>query len=77
MAHGDYTYHGAVAHNFLPPNAKVTLKGSNIRSFFGRRRFRVEDTGPALRDGHFDIWASTCGKAIQWGKRPVRFRIGW
>lgn len=72
-ASGVYTRPGVVAHNFYPFGTRIRLVGK--RSFFGRRRFTVRDTGPALADGHFDLWTGSCSKAVQWGRRSIRFRV--
>jgi 3D (Asp-Asp-Asp) domain-containing protein len=74
MANGLQVHKRAVAHNFLMPGTKIKLVG---RSFYGLRRFVVSDTGPALRDGHFDIWADSCAKSRAWGRRTIRYRLGW
>jgi 3D (Asp-Asp-Asp) domain-containing protein len=37
----------------------------------------IRDTGPALADGHLDIWHPSCSAAVAWGARPVRFKLGW
>lgn len=73
-ADGTYVYPGMVAHNFLAPGTKIYLTG---RSFFGQRYFQVHDTGPALADGHFDIWSSTCSTSMAWGRRFITYKIGW
>jgi 3D (Asp-Asp-Asp) domain-containing protein len=74
MANGKYVHKRAVANNFLFPGTRIRLVG---RSFYGLRKFVVSDTGPALRDGHFDIWADSCSKSIAWGSRSIRYKIGW
>jgi len=74
MANGRQTHRRAIAHNFLFPGTKIRLTG---RSFYGLRLFVVSDTGPALRDGHFDIWTSSCSRARQWGRRSISFKLGW
>lgn len=74
MANGNYVHKRAVANNFLLPGTKIRLVG---RSFYGLRRFVVSDTGPALRDGHFDIWSPSCGRSIAWGRRSIQYKLGW
>lgn len=74
MANGKYVHRRAVAHNFLMPGTKIRLVG---RSFYGLRRFVVSDTGPALRDGHFDLWSPSCSRSMTWGARTIRYKIGW
>jgi 3D (Asp-Asp-Asp) domain-containing protein len=74
MVNGKRVHRRAVAHNFYYPGTKIRLTG---QSFYGLRRFVVSDTGPALRDGHFDLWTPSCDRAIKWGKRTIRYRIGW
>lgn len=73
MANGKYVHKRAVAHNFYWFGTRIKLVGR--RSFYGRRIFVVSDTGPALADGHFDLWSSSCAKSIQWGKRTIRYRV--
>jgi 3D (Asp-Asp-Asp) domain-containing protein len=74
MANGKQVHKRAIAHNFLRPGTRIRLVG---RSFYGRRKFIVSDTGPALRDGHFDIWSESCSKSMHWGSRPIKYKIGW
>lgn len=74
MANGRYVHKRAVANNFLMPGTKIRLVG---RSFYGIRRFVVSDTGPALSDGHFDLWSSSCSRSIAWGARTIRYKLGW
>lgn len=74
MANGKQVHKRAVAHNFLWPGTKIRLTG---RSFYGVRRFVVSDTGPALSDGHFDLWSYSCARSIAWGKRTIQYRLGW
>lgn len=74
MANGRQVHRRAVANNFLFPGTKIRLVG---RSFYGLRRFVVSDTGPALADGHFDLWSASCSRSIRWGKRTIRYKRGW
>ena len=74
MANGRHVHRRAVANNFLWMGTKIKLVG---RSFFGLRRFVVSDTGPALRDGHFDLWSPSCWRSRAWGRRTIRYKIGW
>lgn len=71
-ADGSSTGPGVAAHDYLRHGTKIELVG---RSFFGRRRFTIHDTGPALADGHLDLWSGW--GCMLWGARPVRYRIGW
>lgn len=63
------------AHNFLWPGTKIRLVGQPFIG--GLRRFVVRDTGPALSDGHFDLWTEDCSDARRWGHRPIRYKLGW
>lgn len=74
MANGRYVHRRAVANNFLWPGTKIRLVG---RSFYGLRKFVVSDTGPALADGHFDIWSPSCSRSMQWGRRSITYKLGW
>ena len=73
MANGRYVHKRAIAHNFLPRGTRIKLVGK--RSFYGRRIYVVSDTGPALRDGHFDIWSESCSRSRLWGVRTIRYRV--
>jgi 3D (Asp-Asp-Asp) domain-containing protein len=71
---GTYVNKRTAAHNFLPPGAKIRLVGRQAGPR-GVRKYIVRDTGPALSDGHFDLWApSGC---IRFGKRTIRWKLGW
>lgn len=73
-ASGTYVNRRTAAHNFLWPGTKIRLIGRQAGPG-GIRKYIVRDTGPALRDGHFDLWApSGC---IQFGKRQIKWKIGW
>jgi 3D (Asp-Asp-Asp) domain-containing protein len=74
MADGTYTRRRSAASNVLRLGTKIRLVG---RSFYGMRRFVIRDTGGALGDGHLDLWHNRCGASIAWGRRSVRYRIGW
>jgi 3D (Asp-Asp-Asp) domain-containing protein len=71
---GDRADRRTVAHNFLFPGTKIRLLG---QSFYGFRRFVVRDTGPALSDGHFDLWSPSCGRSVEWGRRTIVYKLGW
>lgn len=62
------------AHNFLWPGTRIRLVGKQAGPR-GIRKYVVRDIGPALRDGHLDLWAPY--GCIQYGKRNVRFKLGW
>lgn len=65
----------SAASNVLPLGTKIRLVG---RPFLrGMRRFVIRDTGSKLGDGHLDLWTSSCGDALRWGHRPVRYHRGW
>ena len=72
-ASGHYVDRRTVAHNFFTFGTRITIKPA----FYGRRFFVVRDTGSALYDGHFDLWHPSCSAAIAWGKRSIRYRLGW
>ena len=74
MADGTYTRARSIAHNFWPPGTRIRLVGPV--SFHGWRRFVVRDTGPALADGHFDIWHMGYSCAA-WGHRAIQYKLGW
>lgn len=72
MANGNGVHWGAVASNRHPLGTRIYLTGT---SFFGMRRFVVEDrigSGSEL-----DFWASSCSTSLAWGRRYVTYRIGW
>lgn len=75
MANGKQVHSRAIASNKLKLGTKIRLVGGN--GFYGRRLFVVSDTGPALADGHFDIWSSSCDTSRRWGHRPIKYKIGW
>lgn len=65
---------GVAAHNFLRSGTRFRLVGKTTGPG-GRRKYVVRDTGPALADGHFDLWAP--GGCIAWGKHSIRYKLGW
>jgi 3D (Asp-Asp-Asp) domain-containing protein len=75
MANGKKVHKRAIAHNFLKPGTKIRLVGGD--GFYGRRLYVVSDTGPALADGHFDIWSESCSRSISWGHRTIKYKLGW
>lgn len=62
------------AHNFLRAGTKFTIYGSQAGPG-GVRKYIVRDTGPALADGHFDLWND--GPCMWWGWRKIYYRLGW
>lgn len=71
MADGSWTRPGSVAHNGYRLGTKLWISPSPT----GRRRFVVRDRigwGTEL-----DFWTPTCSRAIAWGRRSVRVRVGW
>jgi len=71
MADGTWTRPGSVAHNGYPLGTRLTIAPSPT----GRRRFVVRDRigwGTEL-----DFWVSSCARAIAWGRRTVKVRVGW
>ncbi len=72
MADGSYVRAGSVASNRHPLGTRIQLVGV---TFNGRRRFTVRD-----RIGHaseLDLWSPSCAASIRWGRRAVRYRLGW
>lgn len=73
-ASGTYVNKRTAAHNFLRPGTRFRLVGKQAGPT-GVRRYIVRDTGPALADGHFDLWApSGCN---YFGVRTIRYILGW
>ena len=73
MADGTHVRAGSVAMNRHPLGTRLTLVGD--RTFYGRRRFTVRD-----RYGYgteLDFWTGSCSLAVAWGRRTVRYRLGW
>lgn len=73
MSDGTYTRSRSAANNSLPLGTKITLVGRQTGPG-GMRRYVVRDHigwGTEL-----DLWTPTCGVALAWGRRYVRFRIG-
>lgn len=71
MADGTQTRQRSVAMNTLPLGTRVWVEPA-VR---GLHRWVVRD-----RIGwgsQIDFWTSSCAKAIRWGRRPVRVRLGW
>lgn len=73
-ASGAWVNRRTAAHNYLPFGTKIRLVGRQAGPG-GVRRYVIRDTGPALADGHLDLWAP--GGCLRFGKRPVAYRIGW
>lgn len=72
MANGKYVHWGAVASNHLRLGTRIKLTS---RTFYGRRKFKVSDTGSALWDGHLDFWHPSTSACYSWGKRNVKYRV--
>ena len=62
------------ASNYLRPGTKIRLVGKQAGPH-GVRRYVIHDTGPALADGHFDLWAAS--GCTTFGKKPIRYVFGW
>lgn len=73
-ASGTYVNRRTAAHNFLPFRTKIRLVGKQVGPG-GVRRYIVRDTGSALSDGHFDLWAPSGCR--QFGVKKIRWKIGW
>lgn len=74
MFDGTQTRARSAASNMHRMGTRIRLVG---RPFFGGyRRFVIRDTGPALSDGHIDIWymGFSC---VAWGHRPIAYKLGW
>jgi len=74
MADGSYTRPGSAAHNGLRLGTRIRLIG-RVAGPRGRRRYVIRD-----RIGYgtqLDLWTGSCSTAIRWGRRNVRFRLGW
>lgn len=72
MADGTRVRAGSVAMNRHPLGTHIRLLGS---SFQGRRRFTVRDRIGYGSD--MDLWSPTCAGSFAWGRRTVRYRLGW
>lgn len=69
MADGHHVYLGAIASAYLPMHTLIRT----TRRIHGRHWFRVRDRGgPAMR---MDFWLPSCGEAIRFGRRTVRYRV--
>ena len=73
-ASGTLVNRRTAAHNFLRPGTKIRLVGKQTGPG-GIRRYIIRDTGPALRDGHFDLWAPA--NCMQFGVKTIKWKIGW
>lgn len=73
-ASGTWVNKRTAAHNFLRPGTKIRLVGPQAGPG-GVRRYIIRDTGPALSDGHFDLWAP--GGCMKYGVRTIKWKIGW
>jgi 3D (Asp-Asp-Asp) domain-containing protein len=74
MADGTFTRPRSAAHNGLRLGTRIRLVGHPAGPR-GMRRYVVRD-----RIGHgsqLDLWTGSCGTALRWGRRTVRFRLGW
>lgn len=72
-ASGTYVDRRTAAHNFLIAGTKIRIVGSHPGPG-GIRRYVIRDTGPALSDGHFDLWAPSCAG---WDNPVITWRFGW
>lgn len=72
MADGTAVRPGSAASNYLRLGTRIRLTG---RSFYGTRIFTIRDTGPALADGHIDLWHPRRSACMSWGRRAISFRI--
>jgi 3D (Asp-Asp-Asp) domain-containing protein len=72
-ASGTYVDRRTAAHNFLLPGTRIRIVGRRSGPG-GVRRYVVRDTGSALWDGHFDLWAPDCSG---WDNPTLKWRLGW
>lgn len=75
-ASGDYVDKRTAAHDFLFPGTKLRIIGRQAGPG-GVRKYIVKDTGPALTDGHFDLWAPSCSMSTSFGRRMIKWKFGW
>jgi 3D (Asp-Asp-Asp) domain-containing protein len=73
-ASGTWVNKRTAAHNFLVPGTKIRIVGHQAGPG-GVRKYIIRDTGPALSDGHFDLWAES--GCLRFGRRLIRWKIGW
>ena len=72
MADGTGVRPGSVASNWHSLGTRIYL----IRpTFFGQRKFTVRDRIGYGSD--LDFWTGSCSTAFAWGRRYVRYRVGW
>lgn len=72
MADGSQTRAGSVAMNRHRLGTRIYLVGS---TFQGRRRFVVRDRigwGSSM-----DFWSPSCAGSMRWGRRSIRYVVGW
>lgn len=73
MADGSYTRPRSAASNILPLGTKIRLTGKagpgGIRLYVIRDRI---GWGTEL-----DLWTASCSDALAFGRRNLRFKIGW
>lgn len=75
-AHGGWVDKRTAAHDFLPPGTRIHIVGKQAGPG-GVRNYVVRDTGPALMDGHFDLWAPSCSMSVNFGRRAIKWKLGW
>jgi 3D (Asp-Asp-Asp) domain-containing protein len=71
MANGEHTRWGSVAVNGLRLGTRIRL----TRPVHGRRRFTVRDRGGMPSPMAVDIFFPSCGAAVRYGRRTVRYRV--
>lgn len=69
-ASGTYSVPGTVAMNGYPFGTKIWARGP-----YGRRRWVVRDHPDQFTQ--LDFWVPSCWKARHWGRKTVRYRVGW
>jgi 3D (Asp-Asp-Asp) domain-containing protein len=63
----------SAASDYLKLGTRIKLVGR--RTFYGMRIFTIRDTGPALADGHIDLWHPSRSRCMNWGSKPIKFKI--
>lgn len=74
MADGTFVRLRSAASNRHPLGTRIRIVGTHAGPG-GLRRWVVRD-----RIGHgsaLDLWAPSCATAVRFGRRAVRYRIGW
>lgn len=74
---GTPVYRRMAASNFLRSGTKIRLVGPQAGPG-GIRKYVVHDTGPALADGHLDLWHPSRSYCLnRFGVRSIKYKFGW